>query len=486
MQFAHVRALLLALLARMARTRRSRSTPSAPSTTRRCRRATRTSPANCAASSARTRPSPTRTRRSRGDLRREVREMIAAGKTDDEIRTFMIERYGDFVLYKPRMTAGNFLLWAAPVLLLAFGAFAVVRVVRQQVRRGRHRSERPGGRQIVTPFHPDLRRHARGGDCVRGCAAAAKRSVCGQGCSLPCPARPRSLVALVIALPVAAAALYSRISNFPWDNPIAAAAVPPGHGEGAAGGDMNEVKAQLEARLAANPSDLEGWRMLGRTYLVTGEAAKAVAAYQKAIDADRRQGPGAQARPRRGTRFSPTIRRCRTRQRQIVDAALAADASNGRPVVLGRDGDPAGDKETAKARWTQAARAEPAGGHPPDSRRAARGTRCRGACVAAAPPPAMGAAGRHGRCNGSRCSHGRCRGRPGAHRAARFASQSRSIRRSRARCSRARRCSSRRASPAFPGPPLAAVRLTSGRVADDRGAERRQLDDRGPQPLVGQ
>jgi cytochrome c-type biogenesis protein CcmH len=66
------------------------------------------------------------------DLRREVREMIAAGKTDDEIRSFMIERYGDFVLYRPRMTAGNFLLWAAPALLLVFGAFAVVRVVRRR------------------------------------------------------------------------------------------------------------------------------------------------------------------------------------------------------------------------------------------------------------------------------------------------------------------------------------------------------------------
>jgi cytochrome c-type biogenesis protein CcmH len=66
------------------------------------------------------------------DLRREVREMITAGKSDEEIRTFMIERYGDFVLYRPRMTAGNFLLWAAPVLLLAIGAFAVVRVVRRR------------------------------------------------------------------------------------------------------------------------------------------------------------------------------------------------------------------------------------------------------------------------------------------------------------------------------------------------------------------
>ena len=67
-----------------------------------------------------------------GDLRREVREMIGAGKTDDEIRDFMIERYGDFVLYRPRMTPTNFLLWAAPVLLLLLGAFIGIRYVRRQ------------------------------------------------------------------------------------------------------------------------------------------------------------------------------------------------------------------------------------------------------------------------------------------------------------------------------------------------------------------
>jgi cytochrome c-type biogenesis protein CcmH len=66
------------------------------------------------------------------DLRREVRDMIAAGRSDAEIREFMIERYGDFVLYRPRMTAGNFLLWAAPVLLLAIGALVLVRVVRRR------------------------------------------------------------------------------------------------------------------------------------------------------------------------------------------------------------------------------------------------------------------------------------------------------------------------------------------------------------------
>ncbi|HQR48021.1 MAG TPA: cytochrome c-type biogenesis protein CcmH [Steroidobacteraceae bacterium] len=67
-----------------------------------------------------------------GDLRREVREMIAAGKTDDQIRQFMLDRYGDFVLYRPRMTPLTFLLWSAPVLLVALGALAVVRVIRRR------------------------------------------------------------------------------------------------------------------------------------------------------------------------------------------------------------------------------------------------------------------------------------------------------------------------------------------------------------------
>ena len=65
------------------------------------------------------------------DLRREVREMLVAGKSDDEIRTFMIDRYGDFVLYRPRMTPVNYLLWAAPVLLLLLGTFLGLRFIRK-------------------------------------------------------------------------------------------------------------------------------------------------------------------------------------------------------------------------------------------------------------------------------------------------------------------------------------------------------------------
>jgi len=66
------------------------------------------------------------------DLRREVREMMQAGRTDAEIRQFMIDRYGDFVLYRPRMNATNFLLWAAPALLLLIGSGVAVRFIRRR------------------------------------------------------------------------------------------------------------------------------------------------------------------------------------------------------------------------------------------------------------------------------------------------------------------------------------------------------------------
>ena len=55
------------------------------------------------------------------DLRREVREMMIAGQSDQQIRDFMTARYGDFVLYRPPVSPRTWLLWAAPVLLLLGG-----------------------------------------------------------------------------------------------------------------------------------------------------------------------------------------------------------------------------------------------------------------------------------------------------------------------------------------------------------------------------
>lgn len=66
------------------------------------------------------------------DLRRQVREMLLAGRSDEEILVYMTDRYGDFVLYRPRFTPKNWVLWGAPVIFLAIGIFILVRVVRRQ------------------------------------------------------------------------------------------------------------------------------------------------------------------------------------------------------------------------------------------------------------------------------------------------------------------------------------------------------------------
>ena len=63
------------------------------------------------------------------DLRRQVREMIAAGQTDEQIKAFMTERYGDFVLYDPPLTARTYFLWAAPALFLLVGLGLAARVI---------------------------------------------------------------------------------------------------------------------------------------------------------------------------------------------------------------------------------------------------------------------------------------------------------------------------------------------------------------------
>jgi cytochrome c-type biogenesis protein CcmH len=63
------------------------------------------------------------------DLRRQLRELIASGKTDAEIIEYMTARYGDYVLYKPPLAPRTWLLWAAPVLLLVGGGVAAAVVI---------------------------------------------------------------------------------------------------------------------------------------------------------------------------------------------------------------------------------------------------------------------------------------------------------------------------------------------------------------------
>jgi cytochrome c-type biogenesis protein CcmH len=68
------------------------------------------------------------------DLRREIRSMIAAGKTDKEILDFMVDRYGDFVRYRPPIKPTTWLLWGGPFLLLGGGVAALIVFLRRRAK----------------------------------------------------------------------------------------------------------------------------------------------------------------------------------------------------------------------------------------------------------------------------------------------------------------------------------------------------------------
>jgi len=67
------------------------------------------------------------------DLKREIRRLMTEGKTDEEVADFLVARYGDFILYRPRMAGKTLALWIAPFFLVLFGGIAIIRVVRHRM-----------------------------------------------------------------------------------------------------------------------------------------------------------------------------------------------------------------------------------------------------------------------------------------------------------------------------------------------------------------
>jgi cytochrome c-type biogenesis protein CcmH len=79
------------------------------------------------------------------DLRNEIREQIAKGKSDDEIRGYMVARYGDFVLYRPPWKSTTLLLWLGPFALLGVGAGIMVVTIRRRKKVAATAGEAAGG-----------------------------------------------------------------------------------------------------------------------------------------------------------------------------------------------------------------------------------------------------------------------------------------------------------------------------------------------------
>lgn len=87
-------------------------------------------------------------------------------------------------------------------------------------------------------------------------------------------------VAVVALVPAAAFILYFTLSDWPWDPQSQARA--EGHGSADSTASLSQMAGQLEARLQREQGDAEGWKMLGRTYVVMGDFPKALASYSKA------------------------------------------------------------------------------------------------------------------------------------------------------------------------------------------------------------
>lgn len=69
------------------------------------------------------------------DLRKEIFDMMIAGQSNEQIKTFLVERYGDFVLYRPAMKGNTLALWLMPGIVLFIGTIALIFTIRKRNRK---------------------------------------------------------------------------------------------------------------------------------------------------------------------------------------------------------------------------------------------------------------------------------------------------------------------------------------------------------------
>ena len=67
------------------------------------------------------------------DLRNEIRRLLENGRSENEIKQFLVDRYGDFVLYQPPLNEKTFLIWFSPLLLLLAGGIIIIKIIRKRM-----------------------------------------------------------------------------------------------------------------------------------------------------------------------------------------------------------------------------------------------------------------------------------------------------------------------------------------------------------------
>ncbi len=188
------------------------------------------------------------------DLRRQIRAQLAQGASERAIKEYLVQRYGDFVLYDPPFKPSTWLLWLGPfVLLVAVAGWL-----------WRRRKHVPGASAM--PPQTQERSRPTGTPAANG--------------------RPRSkwtTATLCVMLPPTAAMLYLHLGN-----PAAVMQADDAH---SLSGDahtpeiaqIESMVDQLARRLQAQPQDADGWAMLARSYTVLERFDDAAAAYARAV-----------------------------------------------------------------------------------------------------------------------------------------------------------------------------------------------------------
>lgn len=91
-----------------------------------------------------------------GDLRREIRDQILAGKEKDDIDDYLVARYGEFVLYRPRFSTKTAILWIAPFILLLVAVTSIVVMIRRRPARLAIEGMNPEGNDVDEPIKQRL------------------------------------------------------------------------------------------------------------------------------------------------------------------------------------------------------------------------------------------------------------------------------------------------------------------------------------------
>ena len=240
------------------------------------------------------------------DLRRQVREMLVAGRSDDAIFKFMTDRYGEFVRFAPPLSPED-------------RAHLGCAVLRAAARRPDHLPRRT----------PTLA-NAAGRMSTFLIVAALMAAIAAAIVAIPLLRDKRSriigaLAALLVA--GAAAGLYPLWSNWDWHSPPVQAQSMPAP-------DVLAMVAKLEQHLRDDPNDLPGWLMLGRSYLALQRMDDAVNAYERAHSPQRQQhrsGVGAWARP---SACAPADR-SRREASQLFEDALKLEPDNPKALLYG-------------------------------------------------------------------------------------------------------------------------------------------------------